>query len=388
MICLLQNSARDYAWGSTTSIPDYFGIPATGQPMAEIWFGTHPGSMTSVSGNGTLLELRNKEPLPFLFKILAAGSPLSIQAHPNSQQAIDGFAAENALGIPLDAAYRNYKDDKHKPEMLVALTEFRAAVGFRPLEDAIQVFELIAAHANEKGFQRLALAFTAWAQTLKEKGLQHLFTQLLEAREQLAEVTADLAKSVATEPAGHGWSAPLEHLSTVPQLEQLYPGDPGIIIFLLMNLVELKPFEAIQVGAGVIHAYLGGLGLEIMASSDNVLRGGLTPKHIDVAELQKVLSFDSGEFSSLNAKKLMNGLFEYPRSVSDYLMYRIEVGGQNLLADLKLANPAIVICTSGEIAIGDSKDNRQVLTKGQVAYLADANFFSFSGSGTAFLGTN
>jgi mannose-6-phosphate isomerase len=388
LICLLQNSARDYAWGSTTSIPDYFGLPATGHPMAEIWFGTHPGSMTTVAGNGTLLELRNQEPLPFLFKILAAGTPLSIQAHPNTQQAIDGFATENALGIPLDAADRNYKDDKHKPEMLVALTEFRAAVGFRPLSEATEVFDLISSHANANGYQRLALTFATWSQTLKEQGVQAVFTQLLQSRGQLVEITSDLAKATAPELAGKGWSAPLEHLYMVPELEQLYPGDPGIIIFLLMNLVELKPFEAIQVGAGVIHAYLGGLGLEIMASSDNVLRGGLTPKHIDVAELQKVLSFDSGEFTTLAAKKLMNGLYEYPRSVSDYLMYRIEVGGSNLLADLRLANPAIVICTSGEIAIGDSKENRQVLTKGQVAYLADANFFSFSGSGTAFLGTN
>jgi mannose-6-phosphate isomerase len=388
LICLLQNSARDYAWGSTTSIPDYFGIPATGNPMAEIWFGTHPGSMTTVQGNGTLLELRNQEPLPFLFKILAAGTPLSIQAHPNTQQAIDGFAAENALGIPLDAAHRNYKDDKHKPEMLVALTGFRAAVGFRPLAQVVTAFEQISVHASNHGFQRLSIAFSTWRQTLEDQGVQALFTQLLQSRGQLAEITNDLAKATAPELAGMGWSAPLEHLYAVPELEQLYPGDPGIIIFLLMNLVELKPFEAIQVGAGVIHAYLGGLGLEIMASSDNVLRGGLTPKHIDVAELQKVLSFDSGEFTTLAAKKLMNGLYEYPRSVSDYLMYRIEVGGQNLLADLRLANPAIVICTSGEIAIGDSKENRQVLTKGQVAYLADANFFSFSGSGTAFLGTN
>ena len=388
MICILENSAREYAWGSTTSIPDYFGIPATGKPMAEIWFGTHPGSMTSVVGHGSLLDLRNQEPLPFLFKILAAGTPLSIQAHPNTQQAIDGFATENALGIPLDASHRNYKDDKHKPEMLVALSGFRAAVGFRPLAQVVNAFDQIAVHSSNHGFQRLSLAFSAWRQALQDQGLEALFTQLLQSRGQLAEITDDLAKAVAPEFAGMGWSSPLEHLYTVPELEQLYPGDPGIIIFLLMNLVELKPFEAIQVGAGVIHAYLGGLGLEIMASSDNVLRGGLTPKHIDVAELQKVLNFDSGEFATLSAKKLVNGLYEYPRSVSDYLLYRIEVGGHNLLADLKLANPAIVICTSGEIAVGDSKDNRRVITKGQVAYLADANFFSFSGIGTAFLATN
>lgn len=356
--------------------------------MAEIWFGTHQGSMTTVSGNGSLLELRNQEPLSFLFKILAAGTPLSIQAHPNTQQAIDGFAAENSMGIPLDAGHRNYKDDKHKPEMLVALTGFRAAVGFRPLDQVIDAFGQIALHAGNHGFQRLSIAFSNWRQTLEDQGVQTLFTQLLESRGQLAEITRDLAEAAAPELAGNGWVAPLEHLYTVPELEQLYPSDPGIIIFLLMNLVELEPFEAIQVGSGVIHAYLGGLGLEIMAASDNVLRGGLTPKHIDVAELQKVLNFESGEFAKVRAKKLVTGLYEYSRSVEDYLLYRIEVGGQNLLADLKLSNPAIVICTSGEIAIGDSKENRQVLVKGQVAYLAEANFFTFSGTGTAFLGTN
>ena len=356
--------------------------------MAEIWFGTHPGSMTNVAGNGTLLDLRNQEPLPFLFKILAAGSPLSIQAHPNSQQAIDGFAAENAAGIPLDASHRNYKDNKHKPEMLVALTEFRAVVGFRPVAEAIEVFGLIADHSAANEYQRLALAFSAWKETLQSEGVEALFTQLLDARGKLAEITADLALAVAPERSGMGWPSVLTHLYTLPQLEKLYPGDPGIIIFLLMNLIELRPLEAIQVGAGVIHAYLGGLGLEIMAASDNVLRGGLTPKHIDLAELQKVLSFETGEFHTLSAKKLINGLYEYPRSVSDYLLYRIEVGGQNLLADLKLANPAILICTNGEIAIGDSKENRQILSKGEAAYLADANFFSFSGSGTAFLATS
>ena len=356
--------------------------------MAEIWFGTHPGSMTTVAGQGTLLELREQVPLPFLFKILAAGSPLSIQAHPNTQQAILGFAAENAAGIPLGDPRRNYKDDKHKPEMLVALTGFRAAVGFRPVSEAIEVFGLISNHAAETGYQRVALAFSAWQETLRTEGIQELFTQLLAARGKLTEVTADLALAVSPELSGMGWPSLLSHLYTVPQLEQLYPGDPGIVIFLLMNLVELRPLEAIQVGAGVIHAYLGGLGLEIMAASDNVLRGGLTPKHIDVAELQKVLNFEAGEFQALSAKKLMNGLFEYPRSVNDYLLYRIEVGGQNLLADLKLANAAIVICVSGEIAIGDSKENRQVLAKGEAAYLDDANFFSFSGNGTAFLATS
>lgn len=385
MICLLENTARDYAWGSTHLISDYFGTPATGGPMAEIWYGTHPGSEPTVSGGGTLLQLRHGQELPFLFKVLAAGTPLSIQAHPNPQQAIDGFARENAAGIPLDASHRNYKDSKHKPEMIVALTPFWALVGFKQVATAVADFELLAQAATSGGHRELADALSGWASQLEQQGIEPVMLGMLAARGELDAVTAAFASLAAN--ADQDLTTAVPHLKFVPELEELYAGDPGIFVSLLMNILELQPNESVQLGAGVIHAYLHGLGLEVMASSDNVLRGGLTPKHIDLVELARVLDFGSLDAVPLQAKQLAHGLFEYPRAVADYLMYRVEVSGSNLLADIKLANPAIAICTSGEVAIGDSKENRLVLSRGQVAYLADANFFSFSGSGTVFLAT-
>jgi mannose-6-phosphate isomerase len=335
--------------------------------------------LTKVAGEEqqTLLELRENQPLDFLLKILAAGNPLSLQAHPNSEQAKIGFAKENSLGIALDAPNRSYKDDRHKPEMLVALTPFDALAGFRPVEESIALFRELASNTHPV----IGLAFNEWLGLLKT-GLQEFFVHVSHLRGQVDQVTAALAQ---LEPSVFGGNA--VHLELVKELEMLYPGDPGIIVSLVMNHIHLEPEQAIQIGAGQVHAYVRGLGVEIMASSDNVLRGGLTPKHIDVDELQRVVVFEGVEPNVLHAKQLATGLFEYPRAVGDYLLYRLEVSATNLLADIKLPSAAIVLCTSGEIAVGNSLDERQVLRKGQAAYLDQAKFFSFSGSGTAYLAT-
>lgn len=377
MIRLLTNQPRDYAWGSPTLIPDFFGMPATGGPMAEIWFGTHPGSMTQCVGGGSLLEERGGEPLDFLLKILAAGQPLSLQAHPNLEQAADGFDRENALGIPLTAPERNYKDRGHKPEMLVALTPFVALAGFRPVPESVRLFEQLAAIDDSL----LANEFSHWL-TLLQTGLRNLFVELTNLRGSLDSVTSALAR---VEPSMVPGSEP--QLQLVKQLQELYPGDPGIIISLLMNQVHLAPGEAVQVAAGQVHAYVSGLGVEVMASSDNVLRGGLTPKHINVNELLRVVDF-RGEAAKVDqAKMLANGLFEYPSHVEDYLLYRLEVSPSNLLVDLKLPQAAVVLCTSGELAVSNSLGEREVIKRGQAAYLANANFVSFAGSGQGFLAT-
>jgi len=380
LIRLLTNQTRDYAWGSSTLISDYFGIPETGKPMAEIWFGTHLGSLTNVVGQEeqTLLALRDNEPLSFLLKILAAGNPLSLQAHPNSQQAREGFARENTAGIPLSAHNRNYKDDKHKPEMLVALTPFEALVGFRPAAESYALFQALAESSNPI----LSGAFSGWLSVLKT-GLDKFFVLVSQLRGELAEVTNALAQ---LDPSDFGRDG--DHIELIKELQVLYPGDPGIVVSLLMNLMRLEPQQAVQIAAGQVHAYVRGLGVEIMASSDNVLRGGLTSKHIDVDEFRKVVVFAEVEPQTQRAKQLANGLFEYPRVVSDYLLYRIEVAATNLLADLKIPEAAIILCTSGEVAVGNSLGEREVLTRGQAAYLDQANFYSFSGSGTAYLATS
>ena len=355
--------------------------------MAEIWFGTHAGSPTSVVGEGkSLLELRDGVELPFLLKILAAGQPLSIQAHPNKAQAIAGFARENAAGIPLDAPNRDYKDDHHKPEMIVALTPFTALVGFRERVDIVVSFQRIAMQAQQLGLDALEEAAAAWIQELRDGGTPSLFRSLLEKRGQLDQVCAQLAElAVSSRAVDNIESA---NLALVPQLQDLHPGDPGVVISQLLNVVELAPMQAAELLAGNVHAYVSGLGVEIMANSDNVLRGGLTTKNINPTELLEVVDFDATSKLSFEADRLLEGLWKYPTMAEDYILYRLEVSGSHLMADLEIANAAIVLCTAGEIAVGDSLGEREVLRKGEAAYLADARLYSFSGSGTAFLATS
>lgn len=387
MIRKIHNTARDYAWGSDSLISDYFGIESTGGPMAEIWFGTHPGSPTEVlETSQNLLELREGKQLPFLLKILAAGQPLSIQAHPNKEQALAGFERENAAGIDINDPARNYKDDHHKPEMIVALTPFSALIGFRPRVDVVVSFQRLIMQAQELGFAVLQDALAQLVQILRAHGVRAVFEAVLEQRGNLDEVTDQLAQLAKVSKAIDNIES--ANLAIIPQLQELYPGDPGILVSLLLNRVELRPMQAAELPAGNVHAYLSGLGVEIMASSDNVMRGGLTSKHIDIAELVNVVDFNLSLDPVLHAKQLSEGLWVYPSKADDYLLYRIEVSGANLLADIELANPAILLCTAGEVAVGDSKGERQVLRQGEAAYLADARLYNFSGSGTAFLATN
>lgn len=384
MIRQITNTARDYAWGSTTLMTDCLGLAATGGPMAEVWFGTHPGSMTQVVGDGSLLEMRGGKPLNFLLKILAADAPLSLQAHPDASQAVAGFARENAAGIDIDDPVRNYRDDRHKPEMLVALTPFVALGGFRPITEVLELLAELEALAAKV----LGDAIARWRAQLESGGLQALFNSLIQARGELdAELVALAAAAnalVAASPTHHEAA----HLKLVAQLETEYPGDPGVAISLLCNLVELSPGQAVQIKAGEIHAYVSGLGVEVMASSDNVLRGGLTPKHIDIPELTRVLRFESGSVGPYEARELMTGLWEYPRQCDDFLLYRVEVSGARVLADLRLNGAGILLCTAGEVAVSDSTGERLVLARGQAAYLADAKFFTFAGSGTGYLATS
>lgn len=379
MLFKITNRARDYAWGSTTLIPDYFGIAATGRPMAEIWFGTHEGSPARlVDDNQSLTEALGGKQLPFLLKILAAETPLSIQAHPNSAQAAEGFARENAAGIGFQATDRNYKDDRHKPEMIVALTEFEALCGFKTEKQIRNLLESMLDPTDvSEGLKSLV---SHWLEIFaSEDGLQNLFVDITNRRGNLDGVTAELTQQA-------NLSAQFE---LAARLNILYPGDPGVILALLMNHVWLEPGEALFLPAGNIHAYLSGLGIEIMASSDNVLRGGLTPKHVDVAELQKVLSFVGGPVDLVKTKELSRGLFEYVAPVDDFILYRAELSGDVVMADLNIPGASIVLCTAGEIAVSNSIEERVVLQRGEAAFIGDdAKKFSLAGSGTAFLATS
>lgn len=382
MLVKISNQPRNYAWGSRTLIADYFGpqIPSTNEPMAEIWFGTHSGSPSVLAENPekTLVSEIGGQELNFLMKILAADQPLSIQAHPNSAQAKAGFERENSQGIAVDANNRNYKDDQPKPEIIVALSEFEALCGFKPIDEIDALLEDMETHTSvSEGFRTMS---ANWRQLLHETdGLKKVFTDISHRKGNLDGFTAELTAMADFEA----------RFALAERLNLLYPGDPGVILALLMNHVFLEPGQALFLDAGNVHAYLSGLGVEVMAASDNVLRGGLTPKHIDVDELERVVDFRAGKIAPVTPREVVQGLIEYPCNTDAFLLYKAEPSGDRVLADLRMPGESIILCTAGEVALSNSLEERVILRRGEAAYMSsEAKLFTISGSGTAFLATS
>ncbi len=368
----IANQPLPYAWGSPTLMADFLAVPETGEPMAEVWFGTHPGSPTKVldAANGNLRERLASE-LPFLVKFLAAAKPLSIQAHPTLQHAQQQFAIEESSGLPPADPTRNYKDANHKPELLVALTEFRALVGFRPMAESLE--ELAALQPATPALADLSRALEGGGY---RAAVEWIFS------ENGGRETIQSAGLVATAGTGKHRARLIEQLS----LE--YPADPGQLVALLMNLVTLRPGEAVFVAAGEIHAYLSGLGVEVMAASDNVLRGGLTPKRVEVGELCRVLDFTETLEPVVSPKAIANGIFGYPVPVPDFSCTRLEPDGSRNMPELKLDSEAIVVCTAGQVELTTSLGDAISMHRGSAAYIGtEASHISIFGSGTVFLVT-
>lgn len=381
MLVKLTNHALDYAWGSKNLIPDYFGIEATGKPMAEVWFGTHDGSPTKVAGldislHDLLSAQGRPDRLSFLLKILAAGAPLSIQAHPNPEQALAGFAKENAAGVDIAASNRNYKDDRAKPEMIVALTKsFEALVGFADSRLVIEKFaELLEATESAK----LKSVLTRWSSWLAEPdGIAKVTLDSLSSDDCDDVFITDLIDAAEQCPS---------LVDLVSHLAFHHGTDRGIATALLLNHMILSQGEAVFVPAGMPHAYLAGLGVEVMLASDNVLRGGLTPKHVDVAELAQVLVFEATNPEVAKTKTLAVGFERFDLPTPEFEFYRAQVGSNNMLVDLNLPGDAIVLCTQGAVAVSSSKGEREVINAGEAAFISgDARTFSLAGNGTAFI---
>ena len=356
----LEGALRPYPWGSHTLIAQLRGEPSPSpQPQAELWFGAHPAAPATVNGQG-LDEAIAADPaaalgkrvteahgdqLPFLVKLLAAAAPLSIQAHPSLEQAEEGFARENAEGIALNSPNRNYKDPNHKPELIVALTEFRALAGFRPVPDTAAFF----AELGSAELDRYATLLP----TDGEGDLRALFTTLIslphQPRVELIESVQRAAEELAQKRTAPEWM--VEAAEVYLELNQAYPGDVGVLAALLLNVLTLAPGEAAFLRAGQLHAYLSGLGVEVMANSDNVLRGGLTTKHVDVPELVKVLDFGTLENPRAEAVA-SNGGVEFQLPVDSFAV-RVHslADGETLAIDED--GPAIVLCTSGEVRGAD-----------------------------------
>ncbi|TFD91026.1 mannose-6-phosphate isomerase, class I [Cryobacterium lactosi] len=421
----ISNTPRDYAWGSPTAIAALLGRPASGGPEAELWLGAHPGSPSVIAdpaltgGAATLTEWIDRDPaaalgaahagagrLPFLMKILAAHSPLSLQAHPSPDRAAAGFALENAAGIPIDAADRNYRDPFHKPEIIFALSDtFQALCGFRdPRQIRSILAELRALDATMDDPQPAALLGLE-NRLVGDEAIHDVVDWLLRDGRGgdtgevswLVERVVALAEQAAFLIEGGARVSFAAELDTVRSLSAAYPGDPGIVISLLTNLVSLKRGEVLFLPAGNIHAYLSGLGVEVMAASDNVLRGGLSPKHIDVDELLEVLDFAPLPVPYLAPELQADGVAVYRPDVPDFELAHITVpadastteSGQGgvPMRQVSLTGPAIAICTAGRFLVAGASSSIS-LARGESVYITpDEGTVTFAGSGEVFLAT-
>ncbi|MER7185632.1 mannose-6-phosphate isomerase, class I [Streptomyces hyaluromycini] len=378
---LLDNTIRPYAWGSPTAIPKLLGVEPSGEPQAEMWMGAHPGA-PSRTARGTLVEVIDANPkaelgeeavakfgprLPFLLKILAAGAPLSLQVHPNLEQAREGYEDEERRGIPIDAPHRNYKDANHKPELICALTEFDGLCGFRDPEQTAELLDGLGVNSL-KPYVDLLRAHP------EEAALREVLTAILSAdREEMAHTVAE-ATAACTRLGGD--------YTPYADIAHHYPGDPGVIAAMLLNYVRLQPGEALFLGAGIPHAYLNGLGVEIMANSDNVLRCGLTPKHVDVPELLRVVRFEAGDAGVLRPEAAPDGEEVYETPIDEFRLSRYVLPEGTTAHDLTLPTPQILLCTAGTVRVGEYD-----LAPGRSVFVPAGEKAEVSGAGTVFRAT-
>lgn len=366
----LVNTVRPYAWGSLTALPELLGQRPTGEPQAELWMGAHPGAPSRADrgeGPRRLDELIAADPegelgaasvarfgpaLPFLFKVLAAGIPLSIQAHPTLDQARAGFAAENALGIPLDAPERNYRDANHKPEMVCALGDFEGLCGFRRPAGAARLLTGLAVPGLAPVIERLAAED-------ESEALRGALTAALSLDGETVRRTVEVL--ALTDPDGE--------YAPYARIAEDFPDDRGVIAGMLLNHVRLRAGQALYLGAGVPHAYLSGVCVELQANSDNVLRAGLTPKHIDVPELLEVVVFEAGAPEVLEPAPVPGTPGEelYPVPIDEFRLSRFVLDGTERGIDGR--TPQILFCTEGATRLTAADGTVLDLARGQCAFL-------------------
>ncbi len=384
MLATVTNAPRDYDWGSTTLIADLEGRTPSGRPEAEVWFGDHPGCPAHVTDGRTLGEWLADEGraagaparLPYLMKLLAAASSLSIQAHPSRAQAIAAFAREDAAGIPRDAAERTYRDENHKPELIVAVSEtFTALAGIRDLDDTRRLLALLGA-----GGEALAARLEGpdAAASVRDT-IEWLLAG--DSAEVIGQIVAAAVEASSPEFTSPEFTAELD---LIRRLAVDFPGDRGIGVALLMNLVVLRRGEGLFVPAGVLHAYQAGLGVEIMAASDNVLRGGLTPKHVDVGELVTVLDPTPGPVPVLRPVD-HDGVARFAPDVPDFALTHVVVHpGETRHVDLD--GTAIALATVGAVTVaGGLGGTVELLPGAAVLITPNEGSVRIAGSGEVFI---
>lgn len=352
----MKNKIQDYAWGSPDAIPGLLGYDnPRKKPQAELWMGTHPRGPSQLLDGDREFPLSDLSGnLPFLFKVLAAGSPLSIQVHPDKKQAEEGFARENGQFIDLNAFNRNYKDDNHKPEIMCAITDFWALRGFRKIDDILKNFNAmdIAAFSDE---------VKTFGENRTPEGLKRFFTSLMSLGggkrtlfiQQLVSAAKERTDDIAR------W---------VMKLHDKYPDDPSASAPLYLNLVKLRPGQALYLAAGELHAYLEGLGMELMANSDNVLRGGLTPKYIDRDELQRILNFTGADPQIIEPEDEEKGVKIYRTPSKEFELSRISLSLEDRF-DASLPDNQIFFVLEGAVLLRSSDGEIIEAKKGESLFL-------------------
>ncbi|WP_130866555.1 mannose-6-phosphate isomerase, class I [Acidipropionibacterium timonense] len=376
----LTGHVQHYAWGSTDAIPAILGARPDGTPWAEYWLGAHRSAPSTLEGDGDLDAWLSRHPaelgeasrtafgdrLSYLLKILSADQALSIQAHPSRDQAQAGFAAENEAGIALDAPERIFRDDWPKPEMIVALTPFDALCGFRDVPTSL---ELLAGLGPVEGLDELLAPLRTGT---PQAGLARVLTACLKPSETQRRVIAELVETcrarVEENPVAR----------TAVDLDRDHPGDPSILAALLMNRVSLVPGQCLQLSAGTMHAYLRGTGIEIMASSDNVLRGGLTGKHIDVDALLALADLSPQAVVGQDPQRLAGGVDAYRTVFPEFGLWRL---AGPVDADLPASDLGrIVLVVEGSLTLATT-----TLTAGRAVWVAAGECVHVRGDGLGFV---
>jgi mannose-6-phosphate isomerase len=356
-IALLKNPVKTYPWGSRTFIPQLLREPSPAdKPQAELWMGTHPNGPSLVSEGDAWVPLQDviaKDPegvlgkpvarkfskaLPFLFKVLAADRPLSVQAHPNRAQAREGFLQENTEAIPLTSPDRTYKDENHKPEILCALRPFWLLKGFRKISEILHFMD-------QAGTSDLGAPLRSQPDA---GGLQAFFTTLMTMEK---DKQTNLVSTVLNTVKSHPHADPA--LGWVLKLSRSYPYDVGIMTPLFLNLLCLEPGEAVYLHPGELHVYLEGAGVELMGNSDNVLRGGLTSKPVHVPKLLPIVDFTSEEPHILRPQPQQNGEHLYAAPAEEFALSVISLDGDASYTSSERRSVEILICVEGNGRVTD-----------------------------------
>ena len=336
---LLVGVVQNFQWGDRYSLPEFLSVAPDAKPWAELWFGTHRGGPSQIETHNGLKTLESDAGvLSFLVKVIAAAKPLSLQTHPTGEQAAAGFARENSLGIALDDFKRLYRDTSAKPELLIAITEFEAICGFRGDKENLMMCEQyewheLARHLRDDGLaQCVRWALTSGPQSLPDKMPY--------------------------------WAM---------QLAEMYPSSGGVLVALLMHHVRVRPGEALYLGAGNVHAYLRGEGVEVMSSSDNVVRAAFTQKHVDIEEFLQIADLSSIAKPLCAATRIDDCASQYLVDTHDFGAQRIEVSGQ--YAVTATHDVEILLCTSGDAG---------AIRRGQAGILKRGETLQLSGAATLF----